>query len=45
LENWLAAAPEYANHSWYITGESYAGVYIPTLVRKILSNATSVVKR
>lgn len=27
LENWLKEFPEYSKHDWYITGESYAGIY------------------
>lgn len=44
LENWMAEFPEYAKHDIYIIGESYAGIYVPTLVREILNNATSVIK-
>ena len=31
--------PELAENEFYITGESYAGVYIPTLSKQILENA------
>jgi len=38
LENFAYGFPEFMNNDWYITGESYAGVYIPTLVREIMKN-------
>jgi len=31
--------PELAHNDFFITGESYAGVYIPTLTKEILDNA------
>lgn len=36
--------PELANNEFYITGESYAGVYIPTLTKEILDNASDKIK-
>eukprot|EP00299_Pterocystis_sp_00344_P017932 c8977_g2_i1.p1 GENE.c8977_g2_i1~~c8977_g2_i1.p1 ORF type:complete len:497 (+),score=119.52 c8977_g2_i1:1-1491(+) len=38
LKNWMKAFPEYANHNVFVTGESYAGVYVPTLVREIIDD-------
>jgi carboxypeptidase C (cathepsin A) len=40
----MAEFPEYMKHDIYIIGESYAGIYVPTLVREILKNETSVIK-
>lgn len=45
LENFAYAFEEFMDNDWYITGESYAGVYIPTLVREILSNKDSLIGR
>jgi hypothetical protein len=44
VENWLKAFPEYAKHDLYLSGESYAGVYIPMLAREILDDTTSPTK-
>ena len=30
--------PEYASHDFYISGESYGGVYVPTLASSILDD-------
>ncbi|XVE49169.1 hypothetical protein DITRI_Ditri01bG0060700 [Diplodiscus trichospermus] len=38
LINWLERFPEYKNRDFFITGESYAGHYIPQLAQKILQN-------
>mmetsp|Transcript_32446 Transcript_32446/g.71234 ORF Transcript_32446/g.71234 Transcript_32446/m.71234 type:complete len:629 (-) Transcript_32446:162-2048(-) len=34
--------PELASNEFFITGESYAGVYIPTLTKEILDNAPDI---
>ncbi|KAL0335907.1 UNVERIFIED_CONTAM: Serine carboxypeptidase-like 45 [Sesamum radiatum] len=36
LQNWFLKFPQYRNRSLYITGESYAGHYIPQLVELML---------
>ncbi|KAJ4970613.1 hypothetical protein NE237_003712 [Protea cynaroides] len=36
LINWLERFPEYKNREFYITGESYAGHYVPELAYTIL---------
>ena len=42
LENWMAAFEEYNNHDFYIIGESYAGIYVPNIVKELLNNSTSL---
>lgn len=37
LINWLERFPEYKTRDFYITGESYAGHYVPQLASLILS--------
>ncbi|KAF8022261.1 hypothetical protein BT93_G2414 [Corymbia citriodora subsp. variegata] len=37
LLNWLERFPEYKNRDFYISGESYAGHYVPQLAHNILS--------
>ncbi|WJZ83835.1 hypothetical protein VitviT2T_003480 [Vitis vinifera] len=38
LLNWLERFPEYKTRDFFITGESYAGHYVPQLSQKILQN-------
>ena len=35
LENWVTAFPELEHNPLYITGESYAGVYVPIIVKAL----------
>ena len=41
LANFFAAFPEYKTNKFYITGESYAGVYIPMMIDQIDSDSLS----
>jgi len=36
LRHWIKKFPRFANNDFYITGESYAGIYIPTIVQALL---------
>ena len=39
------AFPEYAGNDLFLSGESYAGVYIPMLAREILNDAGSAAQK
>ena len=41
LKNFFKKFPEYKDHDFFITGESYGGLYVPMLVEKILQNQDS----
>ena len=38
LVNWFKEYPEFNQNKFYITGESYAGIYIPMLMEQISEN-------
>ena len=37
IQEFLKKFPEYAKHDFYITGESYGGIYVPTLSVRVLN--------
>lgn len=39
LVNWFLAYPEFSQNKFYVTGESYAGIYIPMLMDEISKNS------
>jgi len=36
LKAWLKLYPEYMNNNFWITGESYGGIYVPSLANRVL---------
>merc|ERR1719235_2106717 len=42
MQQWFIKFPEYKSSEFFIVGESYAGVYIPTLTEEILLNAPEI---
>ena len=42
LQDFFKKFPELAKNEFFITGESYAGVYVPTLAQEILQNAPDI---
>jgi len=43
LEGWLKVFPEFQGRNTWLTGESYAGVYVPTLVDYIVQRPSSMI--
>ncbi|KAJ9544083.1 hypothetical protein OSB04_023790 [Centaurea solstitialis] len=42
LESWLEKYPEYKNRDTYLTGESYAGHYVPQLAKLIVHSKAKI---
>ena len=38
LKDFFAGFPEYAGNEFYVTGESYAGIYVPTLSARLVDD-------
>ncbi|XP_019365282.1 PREDICTED: lysosomal protective protein-like, partial [Gavialis gangeticus] len=44
LKEFLRLFPEYSNNDLYLTGESYAGIYIPTLAQWVMQDPSLKLK-
>lgn len=42
LQEWFKAYPEFAKNPFYMTGESYAGVYIPLAADRIMKGENDI---
>jgi carboxypeptidase C (cathepsin A) len=45
MHNWMEAFPEFKGRDLFLTGESYAGVYVPMLAREILRHGGALAKQ
>lgn len=45
LNQWFKEFPEFSQNNLWLTGESYAGVYIPTLSNQILEGSNQNIKQ
>lgn len=40
LKEFFKAFPEYIKNEFFLTGESYGGIYIPTLAERVMEDAS-----
>ncbi|VVA92715.1 unnamed protein product [Arabis nemorensis] len=45
LIKWFKMFPEFQSNPFFISGESYAGIYVPTLASKIVKGNKNVIKK